>query len=77
MFLCFVFLRVWQKKKKKNIPRKMLRLSILLPLRPKSSSPERVKLRPRLGATVGEELFWERAARCHHMMPLVRYWKPS
>lgn len=55
----------------------MLRLSTLLPLRPKSSSPERVKLRPRLGATVGEELFWERAARCHHMMPLVRYWKPS
>ena len=54
----------------------MLRLGLLFTVKDRDLFP-RAKLRPGPGAAAGTEPFWEREARGHHMMPLVRYWKPS
>lgn len=54
----------------------MLRLGFLFTVEDRDLFP-RGKAQAWPGAAAGSERFWEREARGRHMMPLVRYWKPS
>lgn len=71
VFPCFILLRSLGK----SSPRKMLRLGLLFTVEDPNLFP-RGKTQAWAGRG-GAEPFWEREARGHHMMPLVRYWKPS